>query len=142
MTNELITIEQRNDIEAMYPKEAEYIRENLVPYRHCNRCGSCVLKSELEQYPYQCIYCDEDLFEIETYLDEEKEQISDFDFSDMVETLVASGYFEHEEKPEPMEFSMHFTEKDVEFLRKKFRICNVTDAENAVWEMITTYIEM
>lgn len=113
MTNELITIEQRNDIEAMYPKEAEYIRENLVPYRHCNRCGSCVLKSELEQYPYQCIYCDEDLFEIE-----------------------------HEEKPEPMEFSMHFTEKDVEFLRKKFRICNVTDAENAVWEMITTYIEM
>lgn len=67
-----------------FPKSEEYVRKNLVPYRLCNRCGNHVLKSELEEYTYQCMYCDEDLYSIETHLMEEKREINDFDFEDLV----------------------------------------------------------
>lgn len=33
----------------------------------CNRCHNAVKKSELPQYHYQCMHCDEDLYGIETY---------------------------------------------------------------------------
>lgn len=35
--------------------------------KYCNRCHSKVTKSDLEEYAYQCLECDEDLYEIETY---------------------------------------------------------------------------
>ena len=38
---------------------------------YCNRCGSLVIKSDIGNdengYKYQCLNCDEDLFESETY---------------------------------------------------------------------------
>lgn len=44
--------------------------------RVCGRCGGPVIESECDRldengekyYPYQCLYCDEDLFTIETIL--------------------------------------------------------------------------
>jgi hypothetical protein len=36
--------------------------------RYCNRCNNEVIKSELEEYPFQCMHCDEDLYGIETYV--------------------------------------------------------------------------
>ena len=35
--------------------------------RYCNKCNSKVDKSELEEYSYQCLECDEDLYEFETH---------------------------------------------------------------------------
>lgn len=34
---------------------------------YCNRCNAKVEKSDLEEYTYQCLECDEDLYEFETY---------------------------------------------------------------------------
>lgn len=34
--------------------------------RVCNRCGSLVQRSDIEEYEYQCLTCDEDLYTIET----------------------------------------------------------------------------
>jgi hypothetical protein len=73
----------RNDL----PKSEEYVRKMLIPYRHCKRCKAHVLKSELIDYKYQCLYCDEDLYTIETYLDKEKKEISDNDFNDLIELV-------------------------------------------------------
>jgi hypothetical protein len=49
-----------------YPLSESYVQKRLVPNRVCNRCGNHVLTSELEEYPYQCLHCDEDLYEFET----------------------------------------------------------------------------
>lgn len=36
--------------------------------RACNRCGSDVFESEIrEEYSYQCMKCDEDLYAYETH---------------------------------------------------------------------------
>ena len=37
----------------------------------CKKCGREVVKSELKEYSYQCVECDEDLYEFETELVEE-----------------------------------------------------------------------
>ena len=34
--------------------------------RRCNRCGSIVIPSENEEYDWQCMDCDEDLYGFET----------------------------------------------------------------------------
>ncbi|WP_291566866.1 MULTISPECIES: hypothetical protein [unclassified Clostridium] len=34
--------------------------------RVCKKCGHKVTKSELEEYPFQCNNCDEDLYSFET----------------------------------------------------------------------------
>lgn len=39
--------------------------------RVCNRCGLAVVESDLEQYPYLCLRCDENLYAIETRLEKE-----------------------------------------------------------------------
>lgn len=39
--------------------------------RYCNKCKSEVTKSDLEEYSYQCMNCDEDLYEFETSLQKE-----------------------------------------------------------------------
>jgi len=36
--------------------------------RLCNRCDNKVIKSELADYSYQCLECDEDLYVFETYI--------------------------------------------------------------------------
>lgn len=43
-----------------------YVYNRIVTDRACGRCGGYVLKSDSENYPYQCLKCDEDLYRIET----------------------------------------------------------------------------
>jgi hypothetical protein len=52
-----------------HPKTLIYVLENNTFNRRCNRCGSVVLKELIKNYPFQCMSCDESLYEIETYLD-------------------------------------------------------------------------
>ena len=80
-----------------YPLSEAYVRERLVPYRVCNRCGNHVLTSELDEYAYQCLYCDEDLYSIETHELEEKTEISNFDFYDLVEQVHHLMFSEEED---------------------------------------------
>lgn len=48
-----------------YPNSVKYIEDNLTDLR-CFRCGSLLLKeSEPEEYPYQCLACDENMFSFE-----------------------------------------------------------------------------
>ena len=56
-----------NETFSRYPKATEYVVENLQYKIACNRCKNYVLKTELEDnYAYQCMHCDEDLYSIET----------------------------------------------------------------------------
>ena len=48
----------------------------MLRIRICKRCGCEVCKSNLNQYDYQCLHCDEDLFDFETIVIEDKEQNS------------------------------------------------------------------
>lgn len=59
-------MKQKFDVEK-YPKTFAYVLERDTLTRRCNRCGSVVLRSELESYSYQCMNCDEDLYTIETH---------------------------------------------------------------------------
>lgn len=43
--------------------------------KYCNKCNSKVIKSELEEYSYQCVECDEDLYEFETHSHLENDKI-------------------------------------------------------------------
>jgi uncharacterized HAD superfamily protein len=49
------------------PKTTAYVTERIQHDIRCNRCNSIVLKSDNIQYKYQCMFCDEDLFDIETH---------------------------------------------------------------------------
>ena len=49
------------------PKSLDYIIKRDVGTIRCNKCGSPVLKSDLNDYAYQCMNCDEDLYAIETH---------------------------------------------------------------------------
>lgn len=50
--------------------------QSEVRLRVCRKCGNVVIESECDRvdengkkyYPYQCLNCDEDLFEFETEL--------------------------------------------------------------------------
>ena len=50
----------------MNENEIDFMIENYVDDVHCNLCGSLVLLSAIDEYKYQCVYCDVDLFEFET----------------------------------------------------------------------------
>ena len=55
----------------VYPNTHAYVMENDTVNRRCNRCGSVVLKeTNIESYPYQCMNCDENMYEIETHIGE------------------------------------------------------------------------
>ena len=49
------------------PKSFAYVLERDTFTVRCNRCGSPVLRSDLDDYVYQCMSCDEDLYTIETH---------------------------------------------------------------------------
>ena len=54
-----------------YPKTYNYVMENDTVNRRCNRCGSVVLKeTNIKGYPYQCMACDENMYEMETHIGE------------------------------------------------------------------------
>ncbi|OME55421.1 hypothetical protein BSK59_13160 [Paenibacillus odorifer] len=57
----------------------------------CNRCNNIVSKSVLEEYTYSCDYCDEDLYEFETYRSNSivKEKIKKY--NDAKEVIEKSG---------------------------------------------------
>ena len=50
----------------MSKKTDNLVYELLVNNRRCKICNMPVLRSLLPQYKYQCLHCDEDLFEFET----------------------------------------------------------------------------
>ncbi|APH21017.1 hypothetical protein [Clostridium botulinum] len=45
--------------------------------RVCKKCGHKVIKSKLEEYPYQCNNCDEDLYTFETELIEKEKEVNE-----------------------------------------------------------------
>lgn len=49
------------------PKTFAYVLERDTFTHKCNRCGCPVLRSDTDGYEYQCMNCDEDLYEIETH---------------------------------------------------------------------------
>lgn len=52
-----------------YPKTFAYVLENDTINRRCNRCGCVVLKeTNVPDYPYQCMSCDENMYEFETHI--------------------------------------------------------------------------
>ena len=52
-----------------HPKTYAYVMENDTVIRRCNRCGSVVLReTSIDEYPYQCMSCDENMFGIETHI--------------------------------------------------------------------------
>lgn len=106
-----------------YPKCAEYVRTHLVsPHRLCNRCGSHVLKSDLEQYPYQCLNCDEDMFECETHEEtcaagyQADEEISTFDYCNQIrlvaEVLCLDEIRDTDERSNTI-FNLELSESDI-----------------------------
>jgi hypothetical protein len=51
-----------------YPKTFTYVLENDTHNIRCNGCGSVVLKeTNGSDYPYQCLFCDENLYSFETH---------------------------------------------------------------------------
>ena len=62
------------------PKTFEYVLERDTFTKRCNRCGSPVLRSDLDDYVYQCMSCDEDLYTIETH---EGEYHTDEEFDEL-----------------------------------------------------------
>lgn len=54
------------------PKSVKYVEENLTNYR-CIRCGSPILLDpEIEDYPYQCLTCDENMYSFEVESSEQE----------------------------------------------------------------------
>lgn len=62
------------------PKSFAYVLERDTFTVRCNRCGSPVLRSDLDDYVYQCMSCDEDLYTIETH---EGEYHTDEEFDEL-----------------------------------------------------------
>ena len=71
------------NIEDRLPKSYKYVSDILIPNRKCNRCGAYVLKSYVQGYTYQCMYCDEDLATFETH--KVDKEISKEEFNELVE---------------------------------------------------------
>ena len=50
-----------------YPKTVAYVLSHDTHNIRCRKCGNIVLhESTLSSYPYQCLECDENLYEFET----------------------------------------------------------------------------
>lgn len=56
-----------------------YVGKLCVEGVRCNRCGTTVLKSEVEGYTYQCMHCNEDLSTFETYKSDDTYSADEFD---------------------------------------------------------------
>ena len=66
----MIVFAEERDLEA----EKKYVKKLFVPQVHCKRCEGHVLKSLNKNYAYQCLDCDEDLYECETYIEENEDK--------------------------------------------------------------------
>ena len=58
-------------LDKYYTDFDEKAKEELIKFygtkRYCHCCGTEVITSDLPQYPYLCIECDENMFEFETF---------------------------------------------------------------------------
>lgn len=54
------------------PKTMSYVLERIQENKRCNKCGSILLKSDLKDYSYQCMNCDEDLYKFEAHDGEDR----------------------------------------------------------------------
>lgn len=71
---------------------ARIIKEGMVykmeKERYCNRCGHMVFPETdsglKKEYPYYCKYCDENLYEMETFTKDWKFVISKYDTSEII----------------------------------------------------------
>ncbi|MBQ7818580.1 MAG: DUF4314 domain-containing protein [Bacteroidales bacterium] len=79
-----VTIERENDSFLKIRDIAEYDANNPKPVQRCNRCHSPVITSDTPGYKYQCLECDEDLYEIETYIGE---PMTEEEFNNICEAL-------------------------------------------------------
>lgn len=50
-----------------HPNTLHYVLVNMTYDIRCNRCGHVLLEQPNSQYPYQCMFCDENMFSIETH---------------------------------------------------------------------------
>jgi len=48
-------------------KVRNYLRKRIQKNTRCRRCNAIVLRSDSEDYTYQCLFCDEDLYTFEVY---------------------------------------------------------------------------
>ena len=54
------------------PQSVKYVEDNLTNYR-CTRCGSPILlETEVKDYPYQCLTCDENMYSFEVEASEQE----------------------------------------------------------------------
>lgn len=88
-----------HEIFTKYPKSTEYVIEKLQDKRLCNRCLSYVLESETKpEYSYQCMYCDEDLYSIETHSVDESISLNDLiDLIEMTNGILCLDDVEDED---------------------------------------------
>lgn len=85
-----ITIENEYDtaIKRDFSKEViDYVASHQTRMR-CSRCGKPVLTSDLEDYSYQCLHCDEDLCTIETIEAPEGAEVSEKEFYELCELVI------------------------------------------------------
>lgn len=61
-------------------KYEDYVNNKIVPRIRCRRCHHPVLESGSENYPFQCVVCDEDLYGIETVWSDEPVSEHEFDY--------------------------------------------------------------
>ena len=78
----------------LYPNTYNYVKDNIVEGVRCNRCGTTVLKSEVEGYTYQCMHCDEDLSTFETY--KSSDTYSADEFNDICNDTLAELLLDEE----------------------------------------------
>lgn len=72
-----------------FPNTVKFILENYAGNLRCNRCGRMVLKEpNIEQYPYQCMHCDENMFSIE--LSKGKQLITPLEIEELVNCTLIS----------------------------------------------------
>lgn len=78
----------------LYPNTYNYVKDNIVEGVRCNRCGTTVLKSEVEGYTYQCMHCDGDLSTFETY--KSSDTYSADEFNDICNDTLAELLLDEE----------------------------------------------
>lgn len=67
---------------SLYKNTLCYVHEKITDNIRCRKCGSIVLKTELtDEYKFQCLNCDEDLYAMETY---EGEKFTPSEFAETV----------------------------------------------------------
>ena len=81
----------------------------------CNRCNNQVLISDIKDYPYLCLECDENLFEFETYKD-----IKNCNFYAKDNIVVSEEVF----SKDPFEYDYEYIEPEFRRIGKYYLLIN------------------